>query len=328
MILILLQMKKKIAMNSLYYKHILLVVVLLASFSTISSAAEIKESIDLNYLPNLLGDLLLVFGYIFAFFAITYLFRLLFMVLRLEKLRLMKEQGMTIVEEDSVASKVSWWTRMYKKMTQVVPVEKEADIMLDHNYDGIRELDNSLPPWWVAMFYISIFVGTAYFMYYHYYDMGQTTEEWYAEEMAYAEAQKARFLEKQANSVNEGTVVALTDEQALANGAAIFKNNCAACHGQLGEGGIGPNMTDEYWVHGGDIKSIFKTIKYGVPQKGMIAWKSQLRPSDIHQVASYIKTLVGTNPPNAKEPEGQREEPTPESTPAADSTSITIGMNN
>jgi cytochrome c oxidase cbb3-type subunit III len=108
--------------------------------------------------------------------------------------------------------------------------------------------------------------------------------------------------------VNENTVAALTDQQNLGVGKVIFLEKCAVCHGQKGEGGVGPNMTDDYWLHGGAIKNIFTTIKYGVPDKGMISWKEQLRPSEIQAVASYLLTLKGTNPPNPKAPQGVKSE--------------------
>ena len=130
---------------------------------------------------------------------------------------------------------------------------------------------------------------------------------------------------KQADQVDENTVVMLEDENELALGASIFINKCAVCHGLEGQGGVGPNMTDNYFVHGGTINDVFKTIKYGVPEKGMISWKSQLRSSDMQRVASYILTLVGTNPPNPKAPEGVLYEPTEEeSTEVAEDQ---IGMN-
>ncbi|MEM1322534.1 MAG: cbb3-type cytochrome c oxidase N-terminal domain-containing protein [Bacteroidota bacterium] len=314
-------------MNNLNFKRITIGLVLL-SFGTAVWAKKVGENaIDPDYMTDMLGKLVLATGFTVALFVMAYLFRLLFMILNIHKMRLLKEQGIEVPEVVETAPQESWWSWLYKKATQVVPVEKEADIMLDHNYDGIQELDNRLPPWWVAMFYITIAIGTVYFAYYHYLDMGDSSQEWYAKEMAYAEEIKARFLEKQANLVNESNVAILTDEAALANGVNIYQSNCSACHGQLGEGGIGPNLTDAYWLHGGDIKSIFKTIKYGVPEKGMIAWKAQLRPSDIHQVASYITTLVGTNPPNAKEPQGMLDEQSPTQEAAQDSTTNSaIGM--
>ena len=130
-----------------------------------------------------------------------------------------------------------------------------------------------------------------------------------------------------AESITEDNVVYLIDATAIEKGAAIFKGNCATCHGQLGEGGAGPNLTDEYWIHGGGIKNVFKTIKYGVPAKGMIAWQSQFSPSQMQKVSSYVLSLQGSNPPNAKSPQGPKyvaeEEVTEvEETTPTDSTTI------
>lgn len=257
--------------------------------------------VDLDYLPNLLSNILLISGAVVVIAIIAFLLRFNFMLMNLHKKRLYQQQGLAIPEE---TVKEPLWDRLYSWATDMVPVEKEADVMLDHNYDGIRELDNSLPPWWVAMFYICILIGGAYMAYYHYFDMGVLSGEEYAVEMEAAEKAKEAYLERQANAVNESNVMPLVDQQSITAGQNIFKGKCAVCHGQLGEGGVGPNLVDEYWIHGGDIKAIFKTVKYGVPEKGMIAWKSQLRPADIHTVSSFILTLRGTNPPNQKDPQG------------------------
>ena len=176
---------------------------------------------------------------------------------------------------------------------------------MDHNYDGIRELDNSLPPWWVALFYISIAFAVVYYTYYHIAGMGLSSHEQYEQEVEEAKEAVALFLSRQANLVDETNVEVLTDEGEVALGKTIYDVNCVACHGTLGEGGVGPNFADEYWISGGDIKDLFRTIKYGVPEKGMISWQAQLRPAEMQRVASYILTFQGTDPPNAKEPQGE-----------------------
>ncbi|MEM8909141.1 MAG: cbb3-type cytochrome c oxidase N-terminal domain-containing protein [Bacteroidota bacterium] len=259
------------------------------------------KNVDPNYLVNLMGQIVLVCGGAIIILVLIYLLRFSFQLLQLQKERLYREMGL---ELPVVPVKPPLWERLYQQATKLVPISEEADLMMDHDYDGIRELDNSLPPWWVAMFYITIIIGTAYFAYYHYYDYGLSSTEAYVLEMEHAERAKALYVERQANLVNESNVVALLDEASLSAGRSVFLNNCAACHGQLGEGGVGPNLTDAYWLHGADIKSVFKVVKHGVPEKGMIAWKTQLRPAAIHEVASYILTLKGTNPPNGKAPQG------------------------
>jgi cytochrome c oxidase cbb3-type subunit 3 len=176
--------------------------------------------------------------------------------------------------------------------------------MFDHQYDGIRELDNSLPPWWVAMFYVTIIFAGAYMVYYHFTDMGVSSQEAYNIEVKEANAEIKAYLATQANKVDENTVTVLMDDASLSAAKSLYGVHCVACHGALGEGGVGPNFTDNYWIHGGDIKSIFKTIKYGVPEKGMISWQAQLNPSDMQKLGSYILSMKGTNPPNGKEPQG------------------------
>ena len=141
--------------------------------------------------------------------------------------------------------------------------------------------------------------------------------------MAEAEVQKAEYLKNAANLVDETNVTLLTEESRVLSGKAIFTKNCAVCHAPDGGGGVGPNLTDTYWLHGGSISDVFSTIKYGVPAKGMIPWKDQLKASEMQEVASFILSLQGTTPANPKEPQGEEYAPTPVSDDAgvrADST--------
>ena len=212
------------------------------------------------------------------------------------------------------------WKSIERKLTDAVPVEQEESIDMGHNYDGIRELDNNLPPWWKYGFYLTIVFAVVYLWYYHVSSDWSSTQE-YETEMAEAAAEKEAYLAKVGNMVDESNVVVLEDASALAEGKAIYDANCLACHGALGEGGVGPNLTDAYWIHGGSVSDIFSTIKYGVPAKGMISWQSQLKPQQMQQVASYILTMQGTNPPNGKEPQGDLYTPAEEAAPAeADTT--------
>ncbi len=199
----------------------------------------------------------------------------------------------------------SFWTQMRKKYWEdAVPIEREGEIILHEAHDGIRELDNRLPPWWVNMFILTIIWAVGYMYYYHWGGSGLSSTEEYKTEVEAAKKQIATALAGKANAVDESNVTAITDAGALGEGELIYKNTCAACHGLKGEGTVGPNFTDEYWIHGGGIKDLFKTIKYGVPEKGMISWQAQLKPADMQKVASYILTLQGTNPPNPKAPQG------------------------
>lgn len=208
-------------------------------------------------------------------------------------------EGALAVEED-------FFTRLRKKYWEnPIPQEREGDITLDHNYDGIRELDNHLPPWWVNMFILTVIWSVGYMWFYHWGGNGLNQADEYKTEVEAAKKEIAIALAGKANAVDESNVTALTDASALADGELIFKNVCSACHGTKGEGMVGPNFTDEYWIHGGGIQNVFKIVKYGVPEKGMIAWAAQLKPVDMQKVSSYILTLKGTNPPNPKAPQGE-----------------------
>ncbi|MCS6934910.1 MAG: c-type cytochrome [Chitinophagales bacterium] len=192
--------------------------------------------------------------------------------------------------------------RLFDNLNASVAVEKEADILFDHNYDGIRELDNQLPPWWKYSFYISIIWGIAYMVYYHL-GNGPSSKEEYEKEVYLAQIQIEEYNRKNANQVDENNIT-LANSAGVLEGAEIYKANCAACHGGQGEGGVGPNLTDKYWLHGGSLSDIFKSVKYGWPAKGMKAWQADLTPLQMKNVVSYIYSLQGTNPPNAKQPEG------------------------
>jgi cytochrome c oxidase cbb3-type subunit III len=194
----------------------------------------------------------------------------------------------------------SWWDRFNKFR----PIHQEAAIDLGHNYDGIRELDNRLPPWWLYGFYVSILFGVIYMYRYHIAHSAPLPREEYEIAVVAADKAKADYLKKSDNNVDENSVKLLTDPTSIAAGKQIFEVSCFPCHGKLGEGVVGPNLTDDYWLHGGSVKDIFKTIKYGYPDKGMKSWKDDFSPVQIADLASYIKTLHGTNPPNGKAPQG------------------------
>lgn len=228
---------------------------------------------------------------------------------------------------EPVAATPDFWEWAWLKINAFRPVEKEKDLDLGHDYDGIRELDNSLPPWWKYGFYLTIFLGLVYMYRYHLSGSGWSSAKEYQEEMAEAELQKAEYLKTAADLVDETSVVLLTDATSLANGKATYTTNCVACHGAEGQGGVGPNFADEYWIHGGGIADLFKTIKYGVPEKGMISWQSQLNPRKMQEVASYILSFQGTTPPNPKEPQGELYVPSeaaPTDSTATDSTDLAV----
>ena len=190
------------------------------------------------------------------------------------------------------------------KLSDAVEVENEESILMDHDYDGIKELDNNLPPWWKYGFYLTIFIAIIYLINYHVTGTSPLQGEEYKISMKKAEADIAEYMKNSANNVDESTVKLLTDAADIAAGKDIFLTVCSACHGKLGEGGVGPNLTDDYWLHSGSVNDIFKTIKYGYPDKGMKSWKEDYSPMQIAQISSFIKTLRGTNPPKPKDKQG------------------------
>ncbi len=238
-----------------------------------------------------------------------------------------EEAKKAAIEGREVEEKASFWKRFLTKANDAVPIEEEREILLDHNYDGIRELDNHLPPWWKWLFYLTIAFGVVYLFVYHVTDSLPLQTEEYEMQVAEAEALKAqRLLESPQVAIDESSVVFVDDAAALASGKQVYDNNCAQCHRPDGGGSIGPNLTDEYWIHGGSIQNIFTTIKVGVPAKGMISWEPLLSPEQMQNVASYIMTLSGTNPPNPKAPQGEvyaPEDNQPEETEMPDSVSVT-----
>jgi len=207
-------------------------------------------------------------------------------------------------EELETKKKTKKKINLVKVLTDAVPIEEEASVAMDHEYDGIRELDNNLPPWWKWGFYLTIIIGIIYLFNYHVFNTGDLQIEAYNKEMVQAEKSIQAYLESQAMNVDENSVTLMTDAIDLNNGKKLFMQYCKVCHGGSGEGVVGPNLTDDYWLHGGKVNNVFKTIKYGA-ERGMKSWKDELNPIEIQQVASFIKSLKGTNPPKAKDAEGE-----------------------
>ncbi len=194
---------------------------------------------------------------------------------------------------------LNWWDRFNKFR----PAEQEADIDLGHDYDGIRELDNKLPPWWIYGFYITIVFAGIYLWRYHVSHTAPLSKQEYERSVAKAEARIKAYLKSTGTAIDENNVTLLTSQADLSDGKNIFTKSCAACHTETGGGNVGPNLTDDYWLHGGDIKSVFKVIRYGF--NAMPPWQNAYSNKQIAQLASYVKSLRGTNPPNPKAPQGE-----------------------
>jgi cytochrome c oxidase cbb3-type subunit III len=209
------------------------------------------------------------------------------------------------VEEDEevLVKQPSAFANFRRFITKTTPVESEHQLLLDHDYDGIKELDSQIPPWFLWLFYITIFFSIVYMLDYHVFNTSPLQDAEYQLQVKQAEIDRAALISSGA-FLNEESVTLLTDQAALDAGKQIFITNCVACHAPDGGGLVGPNLTDDYWIHGGGIKNIFKTIKYGVVAKGMISWQTQLSPNQIQDVGSYIVSLHGTKPANPKQPEG------------------------
>jgi len=240
-----------------------------------------------------------------------------------------EEQKAKLAESNSLGFKENaLFKRVSNFLIKPKQVENEGELLLDHDYDGIKELDNNLPPWWVYLFYICIAFSVVYLVRYEI--MGGDNQEMeLKKEMAQAQIDIAEYKKTAPDLMDEKTVTLLTDAESLAAGKAIFTANCVACHRADAGGQIGPNLTDDQWILGGGIKDVFRTLMNGGRDgKGMISWKGTLKPKQMQEVASYVLSLKGTNPKDPKAPEGEVwvDENAPKTTAAApaDTDSTTV----
>lgn len=280
------------------FKLLLLVLLgLVVSTPTFAQTSEVAWIDGLSSLESgevgllaIMGILLLLI--IFLMLLMIYLLVFLQKVLRLESPELVDQP--------------TWWETFKQKYVvgEMKPVAEEKDIQLDHTYDGIMELDNFMPPWLKYVFYITIVFGVGYFINYTVLGIGMTQIEEYEQQLAIAaiEAEQRQFLA--VSTIDETNVQFDASGPAIRAGMSLYENNCVACHAIDGGGGVGPNLTDDYWIHGGSIEDIFRIVKYGVVEKGMIPWQDQLSPEEMQQVSSYVLTLVGSTPANPKAPQG------------------------
>lgn len=244
---------------------------------------------------------------LFLFLVLLILIAIEAIVGALENVMLQKldeEAKARFLAEKESAFQFTWLKNIYKKLAGGKPIEEEHEIILDHNYDGIKELDNNLPPWWLYGFYASIIFAAVYLLRFHVFDGANQFDE-LETELADARTAIEAYKKTAKNLVDVNTVTLLTEAADLSAGKSIFETNCVACHMADGGGGIGPNLTDDHWILGGGIKNVFRTISEGGRSgKGMISWKQQLKPLEMAQVASYVLNFQGTTPANPKDPEG------------------------
>ena len=232
-----------------------------------------------------------------------------------------EEKQKLAAEEELGFTESLWYKNLMQKLTKTRPIAAEGELLLDHDYDGIKELDNDLPPWWKYLFIGSVIWGFAYFI--HYEMLGGDNQEMeLKKEIAEAQIALEEYKKTAPDLMDAESVTLMTDAGDLAKGKAIYEMNCAACHKIDGGGQIGPNLTDDHWILGGGIKNVFHTIAEGGRDgKGMVAWKAMLKPTEMQQVASYVLSLQGTNPADAKAAEGdlykgdEAAAETPEATP-------------
>ncbi len=251
-----------------------------------SSTPDMTEQLFSSY-----GITLLLFGFILLeFFVITILWRVFSHVSGWARYQKQKSSVPTV--------------SLFERVNKTVAIEKEHELDLQHDYDGIRELDNRTPPWWKYAFIASIVFGAVYLWRYHIAEWAPLQDEEYQLSVKEAERERVAYLAASASSINEDNVKSM-DSEAIKIGENIFSKSCSICHGKFGEGLVGPNLTDEYWINGGSLQSIFKVIKYGVPEKGMKSWNNDLSPLQIAQVSNFIKSIRGTNPPNPKDKQGE-----------------------
>ncbi len=203
-------------------------------------------------------------------------------------------------------NELSFWQRLVKKLTRANELGHEEEVMTDHDYDGIRELDNVLPPWWLYGFYITILIGIFYYVQVFTNSEEYSQEKEYAADVKRGKEEVAQYKKDHPELFSDENLAALTDPADIAKGKALFTTNCTACHLADGGGSIGPNLTDEYWINGGGFKNVFHTIsKGGRPGKGMIAWEKTFSQKQRQQLASFVLSLQGTTPATPKAPQGE-----------------------
>jgi cytochrome c oxidase cbb3-type subunit 3 len=284
----------------------ILSIVLLAGFSLLSQVSMAQDAAATNVvkeLPNY-GGLTSTAYYMFLTVFVTELLVILFLAFSIRRMytELLPAKIKPVKDRTRLAV---WWNNLDKKLfTKAVAIDQEADVLLDHDYDGIKELDNALPPWWKYGFYLTIGVALIYLLNFHVLGIGLSPTEEYNAEMENARITKERYEANNKDRIDEKNVP-MADADGIKAGQGLFEANCVACHLKDAGGNVGPNLTDDYWIHKGSLNDIFNTIKMGYADKGMQSWSSQFTPKEISFLASYIKTLKGTKPAVPKAPQGE-----------------------
>ncbi len=242
----------------------------------------------------------------------SYTLKILNLFIEQAALERAKRLGVTYVKE------MAWWEKTWQKWNAFVPLNEEKNIDLGHDFDGIRELDNHLPPWWKILFIASVIWSFGYLLVYHVFNAMPLSIDEYQNELTMADEQAKKLLASQpAAIIDENTLVYEKEDAVLAKGKAVFTTSCVPCHRNDGGGNaIGPNLTDSYWIHGGEIKNIYATIKNGIVEKGMPMWGKAMSLQDVKSVAFFVMSLQGSNPANAKAPQGNLFTPSQKTSPS------------
>ncbi len=280
--------------------------VLIAGFSLLSQVSFAQDALSpavAEQLPNY-GGLTSSAYYMFLTVIGMELVVILFLAFSIRRMytELLPEKVKPKFESSKLAA---WWSKLDQKLfTKAVSVEKEADVMLDHDYDGIKELDNALPPWWKYGFYITIGIAFIYLLNFHVFGIGLNPTQEYNAEMEQARIKKEIYEANNKDRIDEKNVL-MADADGIKAGQRLFDANCVACHLKDGGGSVGPNLTDDYWLHKGSLNDIYNTIKVGYADKGMQSWSGQFTPKEIRFLASFIKSLKGTKPAAPKAQQGE-----------------------
>jgi cytochrome c oxidase cbb3-type subunit 3 len=212
-----------------------------------------------------------------------------------------EEKELKRLAAESVVTVKKAGPSIFTRLMGLKPLSEEKNLVMEHEFDGITELNNPTPRWFMVLFVSTVIFAVGYLFNYEVLGFGQNQEQEYASELQQADLDKEAFLAK------PGNIVLSKDAAVLTSGAALFTNRCTPCHGEHAQGIVGPNLTDEFWLHGGKIQEVFKTIKYGVPEKGMIAWEKSLSAQQISDLANYVLSLQGSHPAGAKAAQGDKQ---------------------